>query len=274
MSNGQLISFLFSELGLDLLSGLVGRSFLGLLVVVGHAVEKIIQVDHLLLFLFGGGLGRLLHLFVLLLFLDLAQILLKLLAVLLSKCLLLGLIIESRVGGGAISERVADNELLAIFEEVLQAVVVQVLQVLDVFLVLAELVAGVNEQGTAENTEDCGANVGRVVTNLERVERQEGVARVVAIDEVVREQPELEAKVVQDAPENGAHKRSHDEEHQQVKTAQINALLEPERPQAEAHQDEDDNNDADEIRLLPEIACAVDGLVNACFAHRHATAHW
>ena len=92
---------------------------LGVVIVIGHAIEKIVEVDHLLLFLVGGGLGTLNRLIVLFLTLDLAKILLELLAVFFGKRLLFRLLIERRVGGGAVSERVANNELLAIFEEVL-----------------------------------------------------------------------------------------------------------------------------------------------------------
>ena len=107
---------------------------------------------------------------------------------------------------------------------------------------MAELVAHVNQEAARKQSKDDGADVEHVFTYLEGVHRKEAVSGIVAVDKVIREEPELEAKVIEDTPDDHSKNSSGNKEHEQVETDIPDALLEPERPQSEAHEHEDDQN--------------------------------
>ena len=181
------------------------------------------------------------------LILDLVQIFLEFAAILLLEGLLTRLRLVV-VLLGAVAERVANHELLAVLEQVRETMLGEIAQIFEVLLVLAELPRRVHEESAGENAQHIRLEVPHVLTNLKRVEGQEGVSRIVRVNEVVGEEPELETEMVKNTPQDDSRKGRDDEEYEQVETEEVDTLLEPDGPQSEAHE----CKNADDRQTEPE----------------------
>ena len=128
---------------------------------------------------------------------------------------------------------------MAVFVEVAEAVLAEIDEVIPIFFVLAELVGHVNDKRTRKQSKNNRPEIKHVLTNFKRVNWEEAVTGIVAVNEVVGEQPEFEAEVVEDAPEDQTQNSSGNKENKQVETNVPDSFFEPEWPQAEAHEHDD-----------------------------------
>ena len=124
----------------------------------------------------------------------------------------------------------------------------------EVLRVRHELLNAICDSNGGDDPQYEHAHIKHVFALITREQRPEGIEDVVRIDEVVREDPEVDSDMENDEPDNSSHDGHANEENESVPGDIPHALLKPVRPDSEEEEEEDEADEEYKLQLDAEAS--------------------